>query len=179
MEALAAAYGASVATVHPICCWEILPPTDYGNKFGEPLVAGYTRTYGQRLPSGERREWIKPIMFSGGLGQVRTRLCKHQPLALMGSFPPGCCCSYSQAAMCNRRLTTIICTRTTLSWACWWSRLEVCGGDVLMQVGKYTAEMLLYQTTAKAGVRSPRRPCLPHRHGRRRRILGALWLQLG
>ena len=37
--------------------------SDYGNKFGEPLVAGYTRTFGQRLPGGERREWIKPIMF--------------------------------------------------------------------------------------------------------------------
>ncbi|GAB4814933.1 hypothetical protein N2152v2_001979 [Parachlorella kessleri] len=44
--------------------------SDYGNKFGEPLVAGYTRTFGQRLPGGERREWIKPIMFSGGLGQI-------------------------------------------------------------------------------------------------------------
>lgn len=29
--------------------------SDYGNKFGEPLVAGYTRTFGQRLPGGERR----------------------------------------------------------------------------------------------------------------------------
>jgi hypothetical protein len=37
--------------------------SDYGNKFGEPLIAGYTRTFGQRLPSGERREWLKPIMF--------------------------------------------------------------------------------------------------------------------
>ena len=37
--------------------------SDYGNKFGEPLIAGYTRTFGLRLPSGERREWIKPIMF--------------------------------------------------------------------------------------------------------------------
>lgn len=37
--------------------------SDYGNKFGEPLIAGYTRTFGQRMPSGERREWIKPIMF--------------------------------------------------------------------------------------------------------------------
>jgi phosphoribosylformylglycinamidine (FGAM) synthase-like enzyme len=45
--------------------------SDYGNKFGEPLVAGYTRTFGQRLANGERREWLKPIMFSGGLGQVR------------------------------------------------------------------------------------------------------------
>jgi phosphoribosylformylglycinamidine synthase len=37
--------------------------SDYGNKFGEPLIAGYTRTFGQRLPNGERREWLKPIMF--------------------------------------------------------------------------------------------------------------------
>lgn len=44
--------------------------SDYGNKFGEPLVAGYTRSFGQRLPDGRRREWIKPIMFSGGLGQI-------------------------------------------------------------------------------------------------------------
>ena len=29
--------------------------SDYGNKFGEPLVAGYTRTFGQRMPNGERR----------------------------------------------------------------------------------------------------------------------------
>ena len=37
--------------------------SDYGNKFGEPLLGGYTRTFGLRMPSGERREWIKPIMF--------------------------------------------------------------------------------------------------------------------
>lgn len=37
--------------------------SDYGNKFGEPLIAGYTRTFGMRVPDGSRREWIKPIMF--------------------------------------------------------------------------------------------------------------------
>lgn len=47
--------------------------SDYGNKFGEPLVCGYTRTFGQRLPNGERREWLKPIMFSGGVGQIDHR----------------------------------------------------------------------------------------------------------
>jgi phosphoribosylformylglycinamidine synthase len=48
--------------------------SDYGNKFGEPMVAGYTRTFGQRLANGERREWLKPIMFSAGLGQVGIAL---------------------------------------------------------------------------------------------------------
>lgn len=44
--------------------------SDYGNKFGEPVILGYTRALGLRLPDGERREWIKPIMFSGGIGQI-------------------------------------------------------------------------------------------------------------
>lgn len=44
--------------------------SDYGNKFGEPLIQGYTRTFGMRLPNGERREWLKPIMFSAGIGQI-------------------------------------------------------------------------------------------------------------
>ncbi len=44
--------------------------SDYGNKFGEPVIQGYTRSFGMRLPDGERREWIKPIMFSGGIGQI-------------------------------------------------------------------------------------------------------------
>ncbi|MGD8351363.1 MAG: phosphoribosylformylglycinamidine synthase [Nitrospirota bacterium] len=46
--------------------------SDYGNKFGEPVVLGYTRAFGMRLPSGERREWIKPIMFTGGIGQMEA-----------------------------------------------------------------------------------------------------------
>ncbi len=45
--------------------------SDYGNKFGEPVIQGYTRSFGLRLPDGERREWIKPIMFTGGIGQHR------------------------------------------------------------------------------------------------------------
>ncbi len=47
--------------------------SDYGNKFGEPVIQGYTRAFGLRLPGGERREWIKPIMFSGGIGQIDAR----------------------------------------------------------------------------------------------------------
>ncbi|HEX9885585.1 MAG TPA: phosphoribosylformylglycinamidine synthase [Longimicrobiales bacterium] len=47
--------------------------SDYGNKFGEPVIGGYTRAFGMRLPGGERREWIKPIMFSAGIGQIDGR----------------------------------------------------------------------------------------------------------
>ncbi|MBI3593188.1 MAG: phosphoribosylformylglycinamidine synthase, partial [Nitrospirae bacterium] len=47
--------------------------SDYGNKFGEPVVQGFTRSFGLRLPDGERREWIKPIMFTGGVGQIDAR----------------------------------------------------------------------------------------------------------
>jgi phosphoribosylformylglycinamidine synthase len=44
--------------------------SDYGNKFGEPLIQGFTRSFGLKLPDGERREWVKPIMFTGGVGQI-------------------------------------------------------------------------------------------------------------
>jgi len=44
--------------------------SDYGNCFGEPLIYGFTRTYGMRLPDGYR-SWYKPIMYSVGAGQIR------------------------------------------------------------------------------------------------------------
>ena len=54
--------------------------SDYGNKFGEPVIQGFTRSFGMRLPDGERREWIKPIMFTAGIGQMDTRhIEKGQP----------------------------------------------------------------------------------------------------
>lgn len=47
--------------------------SDYGNKFGEPLIAGFTRSFGMRLKDGDRVEWVKPIMFTGGIGQIDSR----------------------------------------------------------------------------------------------------------
>mmetsp|Transcript_24907 Transcript_24907/g.68666 ORF Transcript_24907/g.68666 Transcript_24907/m.68666 type:complete len:1318 (+) Transcript_24907:347-4300(+) len=47
--------------------------SDYGNKYGEPVIHGFTRSFGQRLPNGERFEWVKPIMFSAGIGQMDSR----------------------------------------------------------------------------------------------------------
>ncbi|MDD5289266.1 MAG: phosphoribosylformylglycinamidine synthase, partial [Dehalococcoidales bacterium] len=47
--------------------------SDYGNKFGEPLIQGFVRTFEQILPENERRGWIKPVMFTGGIGQIDER----------------------------------------------------------------------------------------------------------
>lgn len=48
--------------------------SDYGNKFGEPLVGGFCRSFGDnfvhRVGEVEHREWFKPIMFSAGIGLV-------------------------------------------------------------------------------------------------------------
>ncbi|KAG5849998.1 hypothetical protein ANANG_G00077620 [Anguilla anguilla] len=52
--------------------------SDYGNKFGEPVLAGFARSFGMQLPNGERREWIKPIMFSGGLGSIEDQHVKKE-----------------------------------------------------------------------------------------------------
>ncbi|XP_024420604.1 phosphoribosylformylglycinamidine synthase [Desmodus rotundus] len=46
--------------------------SDYGNKFGEPVLAGFARSFGLQLPGSQRREWIKPIMFSGGIGSMEA-----------------------------------------------------------------------------------------------------------
>ncbi|MBI5101664.1 MAG: phosphoribosylformylglycinamidine synthase [Nitrospirae bacterium] len=53
--------------------------SDYGNKFGEPVIQGYTRSFGLRMPDGHRREWLKPIMFTGGVGQMDARHNEKQP----------------------------------------------------------------------------------------------------
>ena len=44
--------------------------SDYGNKFGEPVLTGFARSFGMRLSDGRRKEWVKPIMFSGGMGSL-------------------------------------------------------------------------------------------------------------
>lgn len=50
--------------------------SDYGNKFGEPVISGFARSFGMVLPGAkkERREWIKPIMFSGGIGTMDSNM---------------------------------------------------------------------------------------------------------
>jgi phosphoribosylformylglycinamidine synthase len=48
--------------------------SDYGNKFGEPVIQGFTRSFDMRLENGERWGFLKPIMFTGGLGQIDAEL---------------------------------------------------------------------------------------------------------
>ncbi len=48
--------------------------SDYGNKFGEPLIQGFTRSFDLRLENGERWGYLKPIMFTAGVGQIDDRL---------------------------------------------------------------------------------------------------------
>jgi phosphoribosylformylglycinamidine synthase len=47
--------------------------SDYGNKFGEPMIQGFTRSFDLRLETGERWGFLKPIMFTGGIGQIDDR----------------------------------------------------------------------------------------------------------
>ncbi|SDP29847.1 phosphoribosylformylglycinamidine synthase [Desulforhopalus singaporensis] len=47
--------------------------SDYGNKFGEPLIQGFTRSFDMRLENGQRWGFLKPIMFTAGIGQIDGR----------------------------------------------------------------------------------------------------------
>ncbi|RPJ59645.1 MAG: phosphoribosylformylglycinamidine synthase [Acidobacteria bacterium] len=72
-EEAGSAYPGNLASPLQILIQESNGASDYGNKFGEPLIQGFVRSFGQRLPGGDRREWIKPIMFTGGVGQIDNR----------------------------------------------------------------------------------------------------------
>ncbi len=57
--------------------------SDYGNKIGEPLLGGFTRSFGQ-IVNGQRREFRKPVLYSAGFGRLDDRhLRKHEAEAGM------------------------------------------------------------------------------------------------
>lgn len=57
--------------------------SDYGNKFGEPVISGFTISFGVVLEN-KRMEYVKPILFSGGLGTAdSTQMKKTDPAAGM------------------------------------------------------------------------------------------------
>jgi len=54
--------------------------SDYGNKFGEPVICGFSRSFGLMKANKERCEWVKPIMFSAGIGAIEDdHILKRQP----------------------------------------------------------------------------------------------------
>ena len=74
--------------------------SDYGNKFGEPIICGFTRSYGRntieqknakpkmvnKIPDNDENnttqhiEWLKPIMFTAGIGFIdQEHLYKNEP----------------------------------------------------------------------------------------------------
>jgi phosphoribosylformylglycinamidine synthase len=67
------AYPSNLASPIQILIGESNGASDYGNCFGEPVIQGFARSFGLRLPDGSRREWVKPIMFTGGVGQLDER----------------------------------------------------------------------------------------------------------
>tara|TARA_B100001173_G_scaffold312308_1_gene332804 strand:+ start:3217 stop:6888 length:3672 start_codon:yes stop_codon:yes gene_type:complete len=77
--------GILIASTAGYCVGEIIPfhkthalhilveasngASDYGNKIGEPIIQGFTRTFKQTI-NNQDYEWTKPIMFTGGIGMV-------------------------------------------------------------------------------------------------------------
>ncbi len=72
-------YPSNLATPIQILIGESNGASDYGNKFGEPVIQGFARSLGLRLPDGSRREWVKPIMFTGGVGQLDAHHLEKSP----------------------------------------------------------------------------------------------------
>jgi phosphoribosylformylglycinamidine synthase len=66
--------------------------SDYGNKVGEPIIQGFTRFFDGHV-NKEHWAWIKPIMFSGGVGMVREDAVHKNPatpgLAIVRLGGPG------------------------------------------------------------------------------------------
>lgn len=53
--------------------------SDYGNQYGEPLGCGFARTFCQKV-FGQRREFRKPVLYSGGVGHIDgNHTKKHTP----------------------------------------------------------------------------------------------------
>lgn len=54
--------------------------SDYGNKFGEPVISGFVQSYGLKNGDNVREEFVKPIMFSGGIGYMpHSMITKNKP----------------------------------------------------------------------------------------------------
>ena len=55
--------------------------SDYGNKIGEPVTLGYTRSFYMKK-NYKRIEYVKPIMYCGGIGSIIKSNIEKNPPAL-------------------------------------------------------------------------------------------------
>ncbi len=54
--------------------------TDGANKYGQPVICGVCRSVDLLLPDGERRAYLKPILYAGGVGTIKDiHLEKDEP----------------------------------------------------------------------------------------------------
>lgn len=74
---------AHIASALDIMLEAPLGASAFNNEFGRPALAGYFRTFSQRLPDGQLRGFHKPIMIAGGYGNVRPEF------ALKSKITPG------------------------------------------------------------------------------------------
>ncbi|PCH35952.1 phosphoribosylformylglycinamidin [Wolfiporia cocos MD-104 SS10] len=82
---------AHIASAFDIMLDAPLGAAAFNNEFGRPALAGYFRTFAERVPAGrdgdaqatEVRGYHKPIMIAGGLGNVR------KPFARKSKITPG------------------------------------------------------------------------------------------
>lgn len=76
-------YPTNFARPLDICIQASNGASDYGNKFGEPVICGFARSFGQSIQydgdAQERVEYVKPIMFSGGVGTIDDSMLKKCP----------------------------------------------------------------------------------------------------
>lgn len=57
---------------------------DGANKYGQPITCGVCRSVDLVLPDGERRAYLKPILYAGGVGTIKDiHLEKDEPKAGM------------------------------------------------------------------------------------------------
>jgi phosphoribosylformylglycinamidine synthase len=65
-------YPENLASAKDILIFGSNGTTRYGNEFGEPVIQGFVRAGASCLPDGTRYEWLKPILFTGGIGQIHN-----------------------------------------------------------------------------------------------------------
>lgn len=65
-------YPQSLARARGIVIWGSDGLTQYHNEHGEPCINGFCHSFDMVLPSGERLAYLKPVLFTGGMGMMAS-----------------------------------------------------------------------------------------------------------